>query len=275
MSGSHFGAGAVAHFKLDVDVSQVFPYVNAVVEDAVYYDRPHYIRFTLKGTRCALHPDNVAAASFEDREQALKFAEYLIEFLNDLYSRKDSIEPNYKKYKPVPVLDIFKLLPQTNCRECGFSTCMAFAAALSKGTIPPDQCPGINKPIYENAVYPVYGKDGSLASTITLGIDTAKSKLDHKKQKEHIESLEKRLTEITQTNKAISESDKNEIQTGLTAREIEVLRLLAGGATNTEISQILSISPHTVKSHVIHIFNKLGVNDRTQAAVWATRHKLI
>jgi DNA-binding CsgD family transcriptional regulator len=56
---------------------------------------------------------------------------------------------------------------------------------------------------------------------------------------------------------------------------MEVLRLVAQGATNTEISHILSISPHIVKSHVIHIFNKLGVNDRSQAAVWAARRKLV
>ena len=42
-----------------------------------------------------------------------------------------------------------------------------------------------------------------------------------------------------------------------------------------EISTHLEISPHTVKSHVIHIFNKVGVNDRTQAAVWATRQNLV
>ncbi|MBW2407624.1 MAG: helix-turn-helix transcriptional regulator, partial [Deltaproteobacteria bacterium] len=60
-----------------------------------------------------------------------------------------------------------------------------------------------------------------------------------------------------------------------TDSEIQVLRFVAEGATNNEISDILSISPHTVKSHIIHIFNKLGVNDRTQAAVWATRHKIV
>ena len=65
------------------------------------------------------------------------------------------------------------------------------------------------------------------------------------------------------------------IQKDLTRREIQVLQLLAEGATNPEISEKLHISPHTVKSHVIHIFNKLNVNDRTQAAVWAARNRVV
>lgn len=67
----------------------------------------------------------------------------------------------------------------------------------------------------------------------------------------------------------------NDIQLTLTVREMEVLRLVAEGCTNPEISQILAISCHTVKTHVVHIFNKLGVNARTQAAVWAARNRLV
>ena len=61
---------------------------------------------------------------------------------------------------------------------------------------------------------------------------------------------------------------------GLTGRETHVLRLVAKGHANTQIAARLQISPHTVKSHVINIFNKLGVSDRIQAAVWAARHGL-
>lgn len=53
----------------------------------------------------------------------------------------------------------------------------------------------------------------------------------------------------------------------LTRREIEVLRLLAQGHTNREIAQALVVSTGTVKVHVEHIIAKLGVSDRTQAAV--------
>ena len=53
---------------------------------------------------------------------------------------------------------------------------------------------------------------------------------------------------------------------GLTAREVEVLSLVAEGASNREIANALFISETTVKSHLLHIFPKLGVDDRTEAA---------
>ena len=61
----------------------------------------------------------------------------------------------------------------------------------------------------------------------------------------------------------------------LSNRETGVLRLMAEGYTNTQISDLLAISSHTVKSHVDSIFNKLGANDRTHAAVLAVRRHLI
>jgi DNA-binding NarL/FixJ family response regulator len=56
---------------------------------------------------------------------------------------------------------------------------------------------------------------------------------------------------------------------GLSAREREVLKLLAAGATNKEIGRSLSLSEGTVKNHVTSILTKLGVTDRTQAAIKA------
>jgi DNA-binding NarL/FixJ family response regulator len=58
----------------------------------------------------------------------------------------------------------------------------------------------------------------------------------------------------------------------LTEREHEVLRLIAGGATNTEIAASLHVSAGTVKSHVGSIFTKLGVRDRAGAIVYAYQH---
>src|SRR5207237_7398875 len=58
----------------------------------------------------------------------------------------------------------------------------------------------------------------------------------------------------------------------LSARELEVLRLVARGLPNKLIARELAISEKTVKAHLTTVFAQLGVSDRTQAALWAQRH---
>jgi DNA-binding NarL/FixJ family response regulator len=65
-----------------------------------------------------------------------------------------------------------------------------------------------------------------------------------------------------------------DVEVPLTRRESEVLQQLAKGLTNKLIAQTLDISYETVKEHVQHILRKIGVSDRTQAAVWAVRKNL-
>ncbi|HYQ85302.1 MAG TPA: response regulator transcription factor, partial [Rubrobacter sp.] len=65
------------------------------------------------------------------------------------------------------------------------------------------------------------------------------------------------------------QSRRTEQMESLTPREVEVLRLLSQGQTNPQIAQNLLVSRGTVKIHVQHIISKLGVSDRTQAAVRA------
>jgi len=61
----------------------------------------------------------------------------------------------------------------------------------------------------------------------------------------------------------------------LTAREIDVLRLLGGGNRNRDIAEILFISEETVKVHIKHIMDKLGAKDRTQAIAIAVRRGIV
>ncbi|MDI1795561.1 response regulator transcription factor, partial [Staphylococcus aureus] len=61
----------------------------------------------------------------------------------------------------------------------------------------------------------------------------------------------------------------------LSKREIEVLREMVKGKTNKEIAETLFVSEKTIKTHVSHIFSKLQVSDRTQAAIYAMENKLI
>lgn len=68
---------------------------------------------------------------------------------------------------------------------------------------------------------------------------------------------------------------ENQPHTSLTQRELEVLVLIGEGKTNQEIADELFIGIKTVKTHVSNVLGKLGVEDRTQAAIYAHRHGLL
>lgn len=86
----------------------------------------------------------------------------------------------------------------------------------------------------------------------------------------------KTLWSREELRKAGSSTDlANDIDVQLTRRERQVLVKLVDGLTNKQIAQELDISYETVKEHVQHILRKIAVTDRTQAAVWAVRHRLV
>lgn len=72
-----------------------------------------------------------------------------------------------------------------------------------------------------------------------------------------------------------SQADATPRTPDLTNREVEVLRLIARGATNREVALQLVISEGTVKNHISNILGRLGLRDRTQAAIYAREHGLL
>jgi len=62
---------------------------------------------------------------------------------------------------------------------------------------------------------------------------------------------------------------------GLTDREVEVLRLIARGLSNREVANPLTITPKTAEHHIEHIYTKIGVSARASAALFAMEHDLI
>ena len=74
---------------------------------------------------------------------------------------------------------------------------------------------------------------------------------------------------VPQTRKASTSPD------GLTAREVEVLRLVAQGLTNEQVAQRLIISPRTVDTHLTSIYSKIGVSSRSAATRYAMEHHLV
>jgi DNA-binding NarL/FixJ family response regulator len=80
--------------------------------------------------------------------------------------------------------------------------------------------------------------------------------------------------EFIQEISQLTRGEQN-VSTPLSAREVEVLQMIAYGSTNREAAEALHLSPQTVKTHLERIFNKLGVSDRTRAVAVALKHGIV
>jgi PAS domain S-box-containing protein len=128
----------------------------------------------------------------------------------------------------------------------------------------------------EVRAYPVRNDNRQIVAVIVMVMDITSRVESIQHHKEYTAYLSERLSEAIDPDREIQLADGAvSIQVELSKRETEILRLVTEGYTNHQISELLTISANTVKTHVNNIFNKLGVNDRTQAAVLATRHRLV
>jgi ArsR family metal-binding transcriptional regulator len=109
------------------DVSAVFPYLNAVLKGCVYRPDAGILSFRHDGKFFTLFPRRVAITRISDEADAQRTLSWLRDLINQTFDNRPSITPSTKSCDVLKGLDIYKLLPGTNCRECGEATCLAFA----------------------------------------------------------------------------------------------------------------------------------------------------
>jgi len=133
-----------AQITPDRDISPVFPYLNAVMNNA-WYDHENQVLILRESEQAyAFRPNEIRIGRVNDRSRAQQLASEIVERVNRVWQERDNITPRYKERRLPGVMDIFKLLPRSNCKECGYATCLAFAAALNTGTCQVDQCPPLS-----------------------------------------------------------------------------------------------------------------------------------
>ena len=129
----------IAH--LDQDIAEVIPYLNAVLGGFQYLKDPPSVSFKAHGKLIAVHPRMICVNALRDEEEGDKIVEWLKQEINDTWEHRAEIQPSFESALKPKVLEILKLLPKTNCRECGQPTCMVFATQVAEGGKGPEDCP--------------------------------------------------------------------------------------------------------------------------------------
>lgn len=117
--------------RLAVNISEVLPYLNATLRGAIYHPAANALTWKKGGHNIAFHAYEIATSNVEDREAALKEIKGLTELVNRAWERRAEITPDTEtRQRPTPMA-IYKLLPRTNCKQCGEPTCFTFALKLA------------------------------------------------------------------------------------------------------------------------------------------------
>jgi ArsR family metal-binding transcriptional regulator len=126
---------------LDQDITEAIPYLNASLGGFEYLKDPPAVTFRIQGKLITVHPLAIAINALKDEGEADKILEWLKREINDAWENRDKISPRYEGAPKPKILEILKLLPKTNCRECGQPTCMVFATLAAQGVKDAGDCP--------------------------------------------------------------------------------------------------------------------------------------
>jgi ArsR family metal-binding transcriptional regulator len=139
---------AIATFT--TDISPAFPYVNAELGGWDYDQTNQVLLLKLAdGKWITLHPRKIAIRGARDLEEAHALLAWIKGQINEIYDRRDRLTPRYTSQAGLKIMEILKLLPMTNCKACGYPTCMAYAAALREGEISLNDCPPLREEKYQ------------------------------------------------------------------------------------------------------------------------------
>jgi len=135
-----------AKARLTADISEVLPYLNATLRGALYLPEAKALTWKKGGHNIAFHDYEIATSNVEDREGAEKELKGLIDLVNRTWERRAEITPDTATRQRPTSMAIYKLLPNTNCKQCGESTCYSFALKLTVSQKKIADCP----PLFES-----------------------------------------------------------------------------------------------------------------------------
>lgn len=131
------------HAHLDQDIGPVIPYLNAVLGGTAFVKEPPSVMFRVHGRLIAVHADKISINTLADAEEAGKVMAWLQREINETWDNRALIIPKYEVAARPQPMEVLKLLPKTNCGECGQPTCLVFSTLVAKGAMGADDCSGL------------------------------------------------------------------------------------------------------------------------------------
>lgn len=119
--------------RFEEDISEVFPYLNAEWREAVYAPAAHQLTWRFGDHAVALKPYEITISNLPDRDTAVVEMEKIVAAINRIWMDRENLTPLHTPRKRLVAMEVYRLLPQTNCRLCGQPTCFALASQITVG----------------------------------------------------------------------------------------------------------------------------------------------
>ncbi len=126
--------------RFEEEISAVFPYLNAQWKDAIYNPAAGQITFRFEDHAVALKPHEITISNLPDRDTATIQLEKIIAAINRIWMDRENLTPLHTARRRLVAMEIYRLLPQTNCKACGRPSCFVFAGQLTVGEAEAKEC---------------------------------------------------------------------------------------------------------------------------------------
>lgn len=130
--------------ELSRDIEEIMPYLNNIIKSATYVPGVPSLTFMKEGRLITLYSKQLTMAKALNTTDAYQVLGWLKDLINSTYERRCEIEPYFETRSRPAALHLYQQLPRTNCRQCGETNCLAFAAKLFLGEKTIGQC----KPLF-------------------------------------------------------------------------------------------------------------------------------
>ena len=132
------------------DIGDALPYLNAALKGAIYNHAARALTWRMGGHVIAMRPREIAISNLRDKDAAATEVQRVVDIINRTWERRAEITPSAETRQRLKPMDVYKLLPATNCKVCGQPTCFTFALKVTAGELELEQCPSLFTDAYRD-----------------------------------------------------------------------------------------------------------------------------